>query len=212
MAEKVKKTKKKKADDAEKAKAETIDASSEEDAQAAAQPDEEESSSVETPAEETEKLQDRIVRLQADFENYRKRVIRERSEETQRATEQLIEEMLPALDHFEMGLETAEKHAVEQSVCEGFLLVYEQLLGALGKFGLQQIKAEGEAFDPHRHEAIAHLPGGDVPADHIISQTRHGYMLGQKLLRPAQVVVSSGSQEETPQSQPEHETEVPDDE
>jgi len=137
-------------------------------------------------------LKDRLLRLQADFENYRKRMLRDRNEYVRRANEQLLEELLPVLDHFEMGMETARHQEIDPSVLEGFRLVYDQLLGVLHKSGVEPIEAMESDFDPHQHECISHLPSEHAPADRVIAQTRRGYRLGDYILRAAQVVVSSG--------------------
>lgn len=143
-------------------------------------------------AEPEEALQDRLLRLMADFENFRKRTLKERGEWSLRANQDLLTELLPVLDHFDLGLQTAGRHQTDPAVLDGFRLVYEQLLAALAKFGLSPVDAEGTAFDPHLHEAVSHMPSDEHPADSIIAQTRRGYRLGDQLLRPAQVVVSSG--------------------
>ena len=137
-------------------------------------------------------LQDRLLRLQADFENYRKRMDREKKDWIAFANEKLVLELLPVLDHFELGLADSAKNGAPAAFVEGFQLICNQLRAALEKAGVQAIDAEGAAFDPHVHEAITHLPSDDVPADHVVVQTRRGYKLGDKLLRAAQVVVSSG--------------------
>lgn len=141
---------------------------------------------------EEEPLQAQLMRLRADFDNFRKRTQRERSELFLFANESLFLEMLPVIDHFEMGLKSAEEHQTDCSVTEGFKLVYNQLLDVLKKFNVTPIDAVGEAFDPHRHEALTHMPS-DKPAETVVEQVRRGYMLGEKLLRAAQVVVSSGT-------------------
>ncbi len=146
------------------------------------------------PSEADELLmsKEQMLRLQADFENFRKRTLRERAEWYQRANEDLVMELLPVLDHFELGLQTAEEHNTDKAVVDGFRLVYEQCLSSLKKFGLAPVDAEGQTFDPHVHEAMTHLPSDDHPEDMVITQTRRGYKLGGKLVRAAQVVVSSG--------------------
>lgn len=146
----------------------------------------------ETSAEE---LSDRLLRLQADFDNFRKRTRREREDWYRAANEDIVSEMLPVLDHFEMGLETARQHNADESVLKGFEMVYDQMLSGLAKFGLTAIETLGEAFDPHQQEAISHMPSADFPADTVMAQTRRGYVLRDKLIRPAQVVVSSGAPE-----------------
>jgi len=136
---------------------------------------------------------DRLLRLQADFDNYRKRVLREKEDLYRRANEDIMEELLPVMDHLELALAAASGIERQDSVVKGFKLVGEQLMSVLGKFGLTPIAVEGVPFDPNLHEAILHMPSAEVPENGIISRTRAGYMLGGRLLRAAQVVVSSGA-------------------
>ena len=146
--------------------------------------------------EEEESLRDQFVRLQADFANFRNRTQRERIELYQRANEDLLLEILPVLDHYEMGMQTAGQHAADQAVVDGFKLVYDQFQNVLNKFKLTAIEAVGEEFDPHKHEALTHIPSDEFAAETCSNQVRRGYMFGDKLLRAAQVVVSSGPAEE----------------
>jgi molecular chaperone GrpE len=149
-----------------------------------------------------EPLKNQLLRLQADFDNFRKRTQRERNELFLFANESLFLEMLPIIDHFEMGFKSAEAHQTDCSVTEGFRMVYNQLLDVLKKFNVTAIDAVGEPFDPHRHEAILHMPS-DKPAEIVLEQVRRGYMLGDKLLRAAQVIISSGPAEQTEQKESE---------
>lgn len=143
---------------------------------------------------EADILKDRLLRLQADFDNFRKRAARERAEWQVFALEQFIQELLPVVDHYELGLATAEKQQIEGSVMGGFKLVYDQMMSVLKKQGLTQVSAKpGTAFDPHQQEAISHIASEEHPADVVIAETRRGYKLGEKMIRPLQVVVSSGS-------------------
>ena len=137
-------------------------------------------------------LWDRLVRLQADFDNYRKRMAKERQEVFHRAMESLMEELLPVLDHFELGLETAERQEGNAALVDGFRMIHRQLLTTLERFGLAPFETAGEPFDPHCHEAVNHLPSQEIPENAVLAQTRRGYRLGDRLLRAAQVVVSSG--------------------
>lgn len=152
----------------------------------AAQPETPEPTASESP------LEQQLLRLRADFDNYRKRTLRERAELQTQALEQIMLELLPVLDHLDLALEAARKHEADMSMVEGFRLVAEQLNGVLRKFGLEPIDADGDAFDHNLHEAISHLPSTDIPDHHVMAQARRGYQLGGRLLRPAQVVVSSG--------------------
>ena len=144
---------------------------------------------------EEEPLRDQLLRLRADFDNFRKRTLRERSELFLLANETLFLEMLPIIDHFEMGFKSAEYHKTDCSVTEGFRMVYNQLLDVLKKFNVTAIDTIGETFDPHRHESLLHMPS-DKPAGTILEQIRRGYMFGDKLLRASQVIVSSGPAEQ----------------
>ncbi|MEI6891506.1 MAG: nucleotide exchange factor GrpE [Pontiella sp.] len=142
--------------------------------------------------EEEESLRDQFVRLQADFANFRNRTQRERVELYQRANEDLLLEILTVLDHYEMGLKTAEQQDGDTAVVDGFKMVFDQFQNVLKKFNLEPIEAVGQAFDPHKHEALTHMPSEEYAAEICSNQVRRGYMFGDKLLRAAQVVVSSG--------------------
>jgi len=173
-------------------KAQTKGKSAKSDAKKKPAPEAEAKGPAEGPAEEALISKDQVLRLQADFENFRKRTVRERAEWYRKANEDLMTELLPVLDHFELGLRSAEEHDADRDVVDGFRLVYDQMLSSLKKFGLEPIDAEGQPFDPHLHEAMTHLPSDEHPEDTVITQTRRGYKLGDMLLRAAQVVVSGG--------------------
>jgi molecular chaperone GrpE len=151
-----------------------------------------EASEEEAVSLEIETLKDQMLRLRADFDNYRRRAARDRQDQAARAAEDLLLDLLPAADHFEMGLKTAREHGADPAVVEGFQLIYDRLQAVLQQAGLEPIEAEGQLFNPESHEAVSHLPSADAPADVVIEQTRRGYLLGGKLLRAAQVVVSRG--------------------
>ncbi|MCB1069013.1 MAG: nucleotide exchange factor GrpE [Kiritimatiellae bacterium] len=146
---------------------------------------------TESTNSEVAQLKDRLLRLQADFDNFRKRTVREREGIIARATEDLLEDILPVVDHLELGLKTAADHDTDDAVQQGFQLVYDQLLAALKSHGAEPVET-GEVFDPHAHEAISHVPSEEIPADQIVAVVRKGFKVRQHLVRPAQVVVSSG--------------------
>ena len=137
-------------------------------------------------------LKDRLLRLQADFDNYRKRIDRERKDWAVFANEKLLGNLLPALDTFDLGLANGEKAGAPAALLEGLRLVRTQFESALAKSNVTPIDAEGQPFDPNLHEAITHMPSPEVPEGTVIAQTRRGWKMGDKLLRPSQVVVSSG--------------------
>ncbi len=147
--------------------------------------------------EEDEALEHRLLRLQADFDNYRKRTQRERAEWQRAAHEEILRDCLPVMDHYELGLKTAAKEAIPPAVLEGLQMVYDQFLSLLRKHKVVPIEAEGKPFDHNFHEAVTQIPSEEHPADTVIAETRRGYLLGEKLLRPAQVVVSSGPATDT---------------
>ena len=137
-------------------------------------------------------LKDQLLRLQADFENFRKRIQRERAELQEQAAAQLITALLPAMDHFLLGLKNAQAHATDANIVAGFQMIYEQLIEALQKAGLAPLIVEGQLFDPHSHEAVTTIASEEHPEGTVITEVRRGYTLGGKLLRAAQVIVSQG--------------------
>jgi molecular chaperone GrpE len=155
--------------------------------------DKSEAAPVAESAEELPKpVDDKLLRLQADFDNFRKRTVRDKDETYRRANESIMFELLPVLDHLELALAAVEEHGESSPVAEGFKLVSDQMVGVLSKFGLQPIDARGKEFDPDSQEAISRMPSPDVPMDVVVEQIRKGYRLGDRLLRAAQVVVSCG--------------------
>jgi len=136
-------------------------------------------------------LKERHVRLMADFDNFRKRQIREREELVKRANEDLLGDLLPIVDHLELAL--AKSEGDTDPVIKGIRLVHDQFLALLDRYGLKPIDSKGKPFDPAFHEALSQMSSATVPANMIIDQFRRGWLLAGRLLRPAQVVVSSGA-------------------
>ena len=151
--------------------------------------DEEEEIVEEPEAEEPAPAPDEsYLRLAADFDNYRKRVAREQVELTSRANERLLNELLPVLDDLERALEAAAEHE-EAKLEEGVRLVHRSLLGLVERHGLSEIETEG-AFDPHVHEALLAQPGEGAEEGAVLQVLQKGYRLGDKVLRPARVIVA----------------------
>src|SRR5438067_8720384 len=140
-----------------------------------------------------DRFRDLALRSQADFENYKKRSTREKEEAIKYANSSLLERLLPIVDNFDLGLAAAKAEGEASPIYSGMNLVLKQLQDFLTDNGLQLIEAVGQKFDPNLHEAIAHEPSQDVPEGAVIRQTRRGYRFKDRLLRPASVVVSSGS-------------------
>ena len=139
-----------------------------------------------------DRFRDLALRSQADFENYKKRSAREKEEAIKYANSSLLERLVGIIDNFELGLAAAKEQGADSPIYSGMILVQKQLSDLLAENGLQPIEAEGKAFDPNLHEAIAHEPSDRVPEGIVVRQTRRGYRLKDRLLRPAKVVVSSG--------------------
>ncbi|MCG8400610.1 MAG: nucleotide exchange factor GrpE [Firmicutes bacterium] len=130
----------------------------------------------------------RLLRLQADFDNYRRRTTREREDFARYASASLCESLLPVLDNFQLALVAKEQDPAK--VVEGVEMIYRQLLEVLHKEGLTPVEAEGEQFDPTKHEAAMQEITGDHPDNTVLSELRRGYYLKDKLLRPAMVKVA----------------------
>ncbi len=139
-----------------------------------------------------DRFRDLAMRSQADFENYKKRAAREKEEAIKYANRDLLERLVTIVDNFELGLEAARGEGEKSPIYSGMTLVLKQLKDLLADNGLQPIEAVGQKFDPNLHEAIAHEPSNAFPEETVIRQTRRGYRLKDRLLRPSTVVVSSG--------------------
>lgn len=128
-------------------------------------------------------------RVQADFDNYRKRAVREQERLVAHAHERVVRELLPVLDDLERALEAAERHE-EAALVDGVRLVEQALRGALVKEGLVEIETDG-AFDPHVHEAMLTQERDGVEAGAVLEVVQRGYRLGDKVVRPARVIVAA---------------------
>jgi molecular chaperone GrpE len=138
---------------------------------------------------ERDDYRDMLKRVQAEFENYRKRMIKEQTAFVDRATSDLVDQLLPVLDSFELALKNADAAGADaESVRKGVELVYAELLGVLEKAGLSRIEAEGKPFDPNVHEAVMQEEGDGEPV--VSDVLRTGYTLKGRVLRPAMVKVT----------------------
>ena len=133
---------------------------------------------------------DRLLRLTADFDNYKKRAARERSEAVSFANENLLVKLLPVMDAFDMALAATTSDSSAKSLQAGIVMVAGQLRSALAEAGLEEIDATGKRFDPNLHEAVAQEETTDAPEGEVLRQTRKGYKFRQRLLRPAGVIVA----------------------
>lgn len=146
-------------------------------------------------ARERDELRDTLQRVQAEFENFRKRTMRDQTAQLERATERLVEQLLPVLDSFELAALNVPEGDLDdaaEKLRKGVELVYAELLGVLEKAGLERIEAHGRAFDPEEHEAVMREGEGDV----VTEVMRTGYRLKGRVLRPAMVKVGGPEEEE----------------
>jgi molecular chaperone GrpE len=150
-----------------------------------------ETQELENLKKERDSLYDRLLRKQAEFENYKKRIDREKSDFLQFASAELMKELLNTLDSFDIALQTAAGDpASGENTVRGFELIHKQLQDTLARFGLKPIEAKGKAFDPNYHQAVSTEAAEDMEENTVIQEMRKGYTLNGRLLRPAMVSVS----------------------
>lgn len=161
---------------------------------ASAEPAPSEDASAAQPDLEAElaKFKDLALRAHAELDNFRKRAAREREEAIRFANARLLESLLPVLDSFDLGFQSAKASPEGAAIAAGFEMVRRQLGDWLRQAGVQIVEAQGQAFDPALHEAVGREPSAEAPEGVVIRQTRPGYILNGRLLRPASVIVSSG--------------------
>ena len=132
---------------------------------------------------------ERLLRVTAEFDNYRKRTERERREAWDRAAAAILEELLPIVDDFERALET-DAGAAASAYREGVAIIHRQLMDFLARRGVKAIEAVGQDFDPRVHQAVTHEPAPGHRDGEVLEELRRGYMLGDRLLRPSMVKVA----------------------
>ncbi|MDD7593211.1 MAG: nucleotide exchange factor GrpE [Peptoniphilaceae bacterium] len=175
----------------EETKAESFETAAEETAEETSTKETEEESSAKTeepPAQEAdEPLRLQLVRLQADFQNYRKRVERDRESTVRFANEKLLRQLLEVVDNFERALGSEKEH---DQFYQGMELIHQQFVNLLTNNGLEEIESDGEAFDPNLHQAVSAEESDTVASHHVIATLQKGYRLNGKVIRPAMVKVA----------------------
>jgi molecular chaperone GrpE len=172
-------------------------------AAAAAGKEEREVSSAEAAA-----LKDQLLRLHADFDNLRRRTLREKEEAFRYGHEKLVKDLLPTVDNLERAIDHARQNegGDVEGLLQGVELVLRELQGVLTRHGVIELDAEGKSFDPSIHEAMAQAPDDTVPANTVVQVFQRGYLLRDHLVRPARVIVSKpseggGAKDEEPASE-----------
>ena len=153
---------------------------------------------------ELEEAQDRLVRLQAEFENFRRRSLKERQESLQYGHQNLVKDLLGTVDNLERAIAHSKEDASAsmESVLQGVELVQRELLGALGKHGVKVVEPVKEVFNPTFHEAMGQLPDASVAPNSVLQVLQKGYLINDRMLRPARVLVAREPREDEAQAEP----------
>ncbi|MEN8258802.1 MAG: nucleotide exchange factor GrpE [Thermodesulfobacteriota bacterium] len=146
--------------------------------------------------QESQEAKDQLLRLAAEFENYKKRMERDRSKALKYAEENLIKELLPSVDNLERAIEQGRKAGNNNELLQGVELTFKGLVSTLEKFQVTPLESIGQPFDPNFHEALAMDHSDEVSENHVLVEFEKGYHYKDKLLRPAKVVVSKGATSE----------------
>ncbi|ALA58888.1 Protein GrpE [Nitrospira moscoviensis] len=142
--------------------------------------------------EECKALNDKYMRLAAEFENYKRLSQRDQREQVRYGNEQLVKELLPVVDNLERAIKAARDSTGSGALVQGVELTLKQLTGTLSKFGVQTIDSVGQPFDPAAHQAVTQIASDTVPAQHVAEEYQRGYRLHDRTIRAAMVAVSSG--------------------
>jgi molecular chaperone GrpE len=142
--------------------------------------------------EECKALNEKYLRLAAEFENYKRLTQRDQRDQIKFGNEQLLKELLPVIDNLERAIKAAQDNGGNAALIQGVDLTLKQLCGALTKFGVQTVDTIGKVFDPSAHQAVSHVPSDSAPPNQVIDEFQRGYRLHDRILRAAMVSVSSG--------------------
>ncbi len=148
-------------------------------------------SPIEKLQHELEQARDQNLRLRAEFDNYRKRMARESDRQRKRAAESVIMDLLPIVDNLRLAMQHADD--TSGGLYQGIEMVSKQLVDALDQHGMKAIPAVGQPFDPRVHEAVTQVASDEYPRDTVAQEFQRGFMLGDQVLRPSRVAVSTGS-------------------
>jgi molecular chaperone GrpE len=147
-------------------------------------------------------LEDRLLRASADFDNYRKRIIRQQEEALRSANDALLTDLLEVVDNFERALEHLKNKRDDDSIGEGMQMIYNQMRGILDRYGVRPIEAIGRRFDPQYHEALMRVDTDDYDEGVVAAEVNKGYMVGNRVLRHARVAVSTGRKSDSEHEEP----------
>jgi len=158
--------------------------------------DENLSQKVKDAYSKSEDFQDKYIRVMADIDNLKRRQIKEREDTVIRTRSQIISDLLPVLDAFQMGMNEVEKEESTKNIFVGISMAYKQMESVLNEYGLEIVDPKGTNFDPKYHEALSYQSDEEVEEGYVIQTVRVGYKMRDKLLRPASVIISQGKDKE----------------
>lgn len=153
------------------------------------QEDEEKITELEQLQQEKDEIYDRMLRIQAEFDNFKRRTQKEKIAERKYKSQDLANELLPVLDNFERALQV-ENNDATSSIIEGITMVYQQLLDALKSQGIEEIDCVGKPFDPNLHHAVMQVEDEEQESNTVVEELQTGYMLEDRVLRPSMVKVN----------------------
>lgn len=149
-----------------------------------------ETNEVEQLRQEKEEINNRLLRLQADYDNFRRRTQKEKEADRKYRSQSLVEELIPALDNFERALQVEVDGDSAKNFADGMKMVYDQFKAALEKEGVEVIPSQGEEFDPHMHQAIMQVEDENYESNIVVEELQKGYRLQDRVIRPAMVKVN----------------------
>ncbi|MYD32129.1 MAG: nucleotide exchange factor GrpE [Nitrospira sp. SB0677_bin_15] len=145
--------------------------------------------------EELHALNDKYLRLAAEFDNYKRRVQRDQQDTIRFANEKLFKDLLPTLDNLERALQSGREQGRIEGLLEGVDLTYKHFLDTLQKMGIKQVSSVGEVFDPAKHQAVGQVESTTIPENVIVDEYQKGYFVHDRILRPAMVTVAKAKTE-----------------
>ncbi len=150
---------------------------------------------LESKTDEVQKVNDKYLRVAAEFENYKRRAQRDQNDTVRFANQKLVQDLLPTLDSLERAIQCGQEPSGSDGLLQGVELTLKQLLDTLTKMGVNQISSVGEPFDPSKHQAVGQVESGTVPPNSVVDELQKGYFLHDRILRPAMVLVAQPESE-----------------
>lgn len=148
---------------------------------------------LEAKSDECKALNEKYLRLAAEFDNYKRLAQRDQRDQIKYGNEQILKELLPVVDNLERAIKSSKGASSADALTQGVELTLKQLVGALTKFGVTAVESVGQTFDPATQQAVAQVPSDTVPQNHVVDEYQKGYLLQDRILRAAMVTVSTGA-------------------